>query len=70
MTIFSPQINPDRCIGCEACVTSCPTDALSQRHQKAFLARPDACTYCLLCEEVCPVGAIELPLLVIRMNEG
>jgi ferredoxin len=46
-------------------VDICPTHALDQAHEKAYLRFPDLCTYCTACEDVCPVNAISLPFLIL-----
>ena len=63
-----PLINQQRCVGCEACIDYCPTDALKKVGGKATLAHPNQCIYCLDCEEICPEGAIEIPLLFSISN--
>ncbi|HEX9926410.1 MAG TPA: 4Fe-4S binding protein [Anaerolineae bacterium] len=57
---FIPQINPDRCIGCELCVRLCPTQALSMVDDVATVANPEACNYTGICQEICPTEAISL----------
>ena len=47
----------DECIGCGACVATCPFGALVLKDDK--VAVTDACTSCGACVETCPVGAIE-----------
>ena len=44
------------CIGCGACVSTCPFGAIEMRGDKAFIT--DACTMCGACIEACPVKAI------------
>lgn len=48
------------CIGCEACVRSCPTDVIQfdAKRKKAFIAYPEDCQICHLCRLYCPVNAI------------
>jgi formate hydrogenlyase subunit 6/NADH:ubiquinone oxidoreductase subunit I len=46
-------------------VELCPTHALDQVEDKAFLRYPDLCNYCTLCEDVCPESAIALPFLIV-----
>ena len=54
------------CIACEACINSCPNDAIimKDRHAKVIY---DKCVECGNCISICPVGAIEekdiLPML-------
>ena len=63
-TVPLPSIDPRLCTGCHLCVDTCPTQALDQRDEKAFLRYPDLCTYCTACEDICPEGAIALPFLI------
>ncbi|MBX7233462.1 MAG: ferredoxin family protein [Caldilineales bacterium] len=60
-----PSIDQNLCTGCRRCVDICPTHALDQAHEKAYLRYPDLCTYCTACEDVCPVNAIALPFLIL-----
>lgn len=69
-SIWMPQIDRTRCIGCKHCVEACPTKAITQFEDKTQLSYPERCIYCAICEDVCPVGAIELPYLVVRRTPG
>lgn len=64
-TIPLPQIDHERCNGCQACVDRCPTNALALVRGKAVLLVPESCTYCSACEDVCPTNAIALPFMVV-----
>lgn len=64
-----PQIDRAKCNGCGDCIVQCPTDALGWQDNKAILLHPDLCIYCATCEEICPVNAIELPFLIMRVEE-
>ena len=48
------------CIGCGACVQSCPTDVIriDERTGKAVIKYVADCQICHLCRMYCPVGAI------------
>ncbi|MGE5751142.1 MAG: FAD-binding protein [Nitrospirota bacterium] len=54
---MSVKVIPDKCTGCETCVTACPFGAIEMRDGKAFIT--DACTMCGACVEVCEFKAIE-----------
>jgi electron transfer flavoprotein alpha subunit len=53
----SVKVNPDKCTGCETCVTSCPFGAIEMRDGKAFIT--ETCTMCGACVDVCEFKAIE-----------
>ena len=50
----------DRCTGCEACVSACPTHVLdpAPTGRAPVIARQDQCQTCFLCELYCPEDAI------------
>ncbi|HET6363825.1 MAG TPA: electron transfer flavoprotein subunit alpha [Nitrospirota bacterium] len=54
---MSVKVIPDKCTGCETCVTACPFGAIEMRDGKAFIT--EACTMCGACVEVCEFKAIE-----------
>jgi electron transfer flavoprotein alpha subunit len=49
-------VNPDKCIGCKACVPVCPFDAIAMQEGNAVIN--EKCTMCGACIPVCPVEAI------------
>ncbi|MCB5246217.1 MAG: 4Fe-4S binding protein [Candidatus Cloacimonadaceae bacterium] len=51
------KIDKDICIGCAACIDTCPTAALSMEGDKA-VCDEDTCIDCGSCIAVCPVQAI------------
>jgi len=53
----SVQVIPDKCTGCETCVSACPFGAIEMRDGKAFIT--EACTVCGACVEACESKAIE-----------
>ena len=59
-----PRIDLARCTGCGRCVENCPTQALAQTGDKAYLSAPERCTFCDVCEDICPEQAIALPFQV------
>lgn len=52
------SINLDRCIGCEGCVDTCPTNVLSLHHHKVRVDNFRDCVQCEQCEWVCPTNAL------------
>ena len=55
---MAAKVKEDDCIGCGACVDSCPVDAITM-DDKAKVD-PDTCTECGACVDECPADAIEL----------
>lgn len=51
------KVIPDKCTGCETCVSTCPFGAIEMRDGRAFIT--EACTLCGACVEVCEFKAIE-----------
>ncbi|MHB8156446.1 MAG: FAD-binding protein [Desulfocucumaceae bacterium] len=49
------------CIGCQACIETCPYGALYIDDQGMCRVNAEKCTECGQCVEVCPVGALVLP---------
>lgn len=52
------SINDDRCTGCEACVTVCPTDVLELVANKSRVERFNDCIQCEQCVTACPTTAL------------
>ncbi|MBI5075340.1 MAG: 4Fe-4S binding protein [Nitrospirae bacterium] len=50
------KVNRELCTGCEACVQSCPYDAIVIKDGKAGIT--ELCQLCRACMSVCPEGAI------------
>ena len=51
-----PRLDPSKCDqGCEACVSACPTGAISAHPLRIDLG---ACLFCGACQEACPTGAV------------
>ncbi len=49
-------VDAAKCEGCEACVPSCPTNAISMVDKKAKIS--DDCVDCGTCVDTCPTQAI------------
>ncbi|MCU0799654.1 MAG: 4Fe-4S binding protein [Candidatus Thermoplasmatota archaeon] len=56
---MSVKVDTNTCIGCSACVGTCPVQALSMNNDKAKVD-PAICVDCGACVGVCPVGALSL----------
>ncbi len=52
-------VNAEECTGCEACVDSCPDEAIEMQDDIAVVDQ-DKCNDCGTCVEACPVEAITL----------
>lgn len=52
-------IDDDKCIDCGACISLCPTDALSLDKEERLKFYYEKCIGCLLCLDSCPRFAIE-----------
>jgi electron transport complex protein RnfB len=57
-----PIIDEEICIGCTACVQSCPISPpiINMKDKKAHASNSDGCIHCTACAMSCPVGAIAL----------
>ena len=54
---MADKVDNQKCNGCETCVESCPTEALSIVDEKACVDE-DACIDCGVCVDNCPVEAL------------
>lgn len=60
---YVPQINSNLCDGCDACVNTCPHNAIrliTESENKFYKIRPEACTECGICRDVCEREAITI----------
>jgi len=51
-------VDQEKCTGCEACVSTCPSNAIKMENGKAVIT--EDCIDCGACVSVCPVEAITL----------
>lgn len=52
-------ISEDRCIGCNQCVSVCPTNVFDRTEGKVpVIARQSDCQTCFMCELYCPADAL------------
>lgn len=52
------KVDQDTCIGCGACVGTCPVGALDFNDDGKAECNADTCIGCLACTGACPVEAI------------
>ena len=62
-----PEINPERCKGCEYCIQACPENILrmsdsfnKQGQQYSVCIDYEKCTGCMSCAIVCPDSVIQI----------
>jgi formate hydrogenlyase subunit 6/NADH:ubiquinone oxidoreductase subunit I len=65
-TWYKPQVDNDKCVSCNICIDTCPTDCLELTYNEdtedrtvlPVLRNAKACIACGFCQLECPVGAI------------
>jgi Pyruvate/2-oxoacid:ferredoxin oxidoreductase delta subunit len=57
-TLLAPVQVTAACVGCGACIATCPERAFRAVRATPPLTVLDHCTGCLACLEVCPADAI------------
>jgi electron transfer flavoprotein alpha subunit len=53
------KIDEGKCVGCAACIDTCPVAALEMKNDKAVVDA-DTCVDCGACVGACPTEAIEM----------
>lgn len=53
------KIDAETCTGCESCLESCPSEAITMEDGKAVI-NADNCVDCAVCCDECPVEAISM----------
>lgn len=63
-------VNESKCVGCNACIESCPQGAINLRNDKAHIDQK-LCTECGVCREICINGAIievKMPVHAVKSS--
>jgi len=53
-------INADSCIGCMACIRSCPMKVYRNNEGKVAVVKEEDCVHCNKCVDACPQGCITI----------
>lgn len=63
---YVPQLNPELCNGCDACLQVCPHRALLlDLEQARYIVNAENCSNCLMCQDVCAQKAIQVAQWVV-----
>lgn len=55
------RYDKDTCIGCQQCITVCPSQAISfQPEEEKIKISISRCTFCSHCVDICPVNCLEM----------
>lgn len=57
---FLPQIDPDTCLSCDACVDACHINALQASDTAEPVLDQESCIGCGVCASVCPSDALQM----------
>jgi NADH-quinone oxidoreductase subunit F len=66
--LISYRIDPDRCIGCGACIRDCSADAVSGQPRQVHRIDQDKCIRCGVCLEACPPKAAAVERIPGRLT--
>ncbi len=56
--MYAVELDRDRCIACGACISPCPTQAISFDENWDVVIDDSKCVRCGLCATICPVKAL------------
>jgi NAD-dependent dihydropyrimidine dehydrogenase PreA subunit len=56
--MYKVEVDEDKCIGCEECVSICPVDVYEMKNEKSVPVNAEECIGCESCVEVCEQEAI------------
>ena len=56
---MAAKVDSEKCLGCEACKSACPAEAIEMKDGTAFVDE-DKCLSCGACEGECPAEAIKV----------
>ena len=56
----SIRLDKEACVHCGACVSICPTDALTLSDDYELILDEEECVYCKACIPACPVKALSV----------
>jgi len=58
--MFKPEVDNDKCIGCEECIEVCPSDVYEMQNEKSVPVNAEECIGCEACIEACEQDAITI----------
>ena len=56
--MYKVEVDGEKCIGCEECVDTCPSDVFEMKDEKSVPVNAEECIGCESCIEVCEQDAI------------
>lgn len=64
-SFMRPEVNKEKCVGCQTCVPFCPDSAIDMAECPGFKGKKadidyDFCKGCGVCAQVCPYAAITM----------
>ena len=66
---FIPNVDSEKCTGCEECVEVCSASVFAMKNKKAIPMNKDQCVGCESCVEVCLENAITVDKTLHDMSE-